>query len=213
MSSMSWFRRPATMRLLLLLAVMAIVILTPMPGFSRSAHLVFAFDAGALCFILSCVPLLRLADPDAIRAHATIEDGGRTSLLVLAALVCLAVLGAVASELIAPDRALIKTVLLILTLAIGWVFGNLVYALHYAHLHYAQTAHAKGELNFPATRFPDYGDFLYFAFTLGMTFQTSDVVIESRALRRVVTLHCLAAFVFNLGVLGFTINILGGLSQ
>ena len=53
-------------------------------------------------------------------------------------------------------------------------------------------------------------DFLYFSFTLGMTFQTSDTGVESRHMRQVVTLHCLTAFVFNIGVLAFTINTIGG---
>jgi uncharacterized membrane protein len=54
-----------------------------------------------------------------------------------------------------------------------------------------------------------YWDFVYFAFTLGMTFQTSDVTITSERIRRIVTIHCLAAFFFNIGVLAFTINVLG----
>ena len=62
----------------------------------------------------------------------------------------------------------------------------------------------------PGTDEPDYWDFVYFAFTLGMTFQTSDVSITDRRIRRVVLGHSLAAFVFNLGVLAFTINVLGG---
>ena len=53
------------------------------------------------------------------------------------------------------------------------------------------------------------GDFVYFAFTLGVAVQTSDVPITSPHIRRVVTVHCLAAFVFNIGVLAFTINVLG----
>jgi uncharacterized membrane protein len=102
-------------------------------------------------------------------------------------------------------------VLVIGTLALCWLFSNLVYALHYAHLYYrAGRGGDAGGLTFPGTDEPDYGDFVYFAFCLGMTFQTSDVTITDGGTRRVVTLHCLAAFVFNLGVIAFTINVLGG---
>ena len=83
--------------------------------------------------------------------------------------------------------------------------------LHYAHGYYVQDesgGDCRG-LDFPGTRTPDYGDFAYFAFTLGMTFQTSDVAISSPATRRVVLLHTFAAFVFNIGVIAFTINLLG----
>jgi uncharacterized membrane protein len=67
-------------------------------------------------------------------------------------------------------------------------------------------------LEFANTKEPVYWDFVYFAFTIGMTFQTSDVSITSDRIRRVVTVHSLAAFVFNIGVLAFTINVLGGSS-
>jgi uncharacterized membrane protein len=57
---------------------------------------------------------------------------------------------------------------------------------------------------------PTYTDFGYFAFTLGMTFQTSDVAVTRPAVRQIAILHCFAAFVFNIGVIAFTINALGG---
>ena len=62
---------------------------------------------------------------------------------------------------------------------------------------------------FPGTSEPLYWDFIYFAFTCGMAFATSDVVIKDQHIRKVVTIHCLAAFAFNIGVLAFTINVLG----
>lgn len=84
----------------------------------------------------------------------------------------------------------------------------MLYALHYAHLFYGQ-GNTDGGLSFPDTDTPDYLDFVYFAFTLGMTFQTSDVAINSRTIRRVVLAQSLAAFIFNIGILAFTINTLG----
>ena len=99
--------------------------------------------------------------------------------------------------------------LIIGTLATAWLFSNMVYALHYAHLAY-MTPHGKcSGFDFPGTDEPDYWDFVYFAFTCGMAFATSDVQIVSKHVRRVVTVHCLAAFAFNIGVLAFTINVLG----
>ena len=63
--------------------------------------------------------------------------------------------------------------------------------------------------HFPGTDSPVYSDFVYFAFTCGMAFATSDVQISNQHIRKIVTMHCLAAFVFNIGVLAFTINVLG----
>ncbi|MFX5693335.1 DUF1345 domain-containing protein, partial [Acinetobacter baumannii] len=68
----------------------------------------------------------------------------------------------------------------------------------------------RAGLAFPGNEPPDYFDFLYFAFTLGMTFQTADVEMTGRAIRRIAIVHCLAAFVFNIGVIAFAINVIGG---
>jgi uncharacterized membrane protein len=96
--------------------------------------------------------------------------------------------------------------LIVGTLLTAWLFGNTIFALHYAHL----VAKHGGGLGFPGGEKPGYADFAYFSFTLGMTFQTSDVNISDKGIRNVVTCHCLVAFVFNLGILAFTINVLGG---
>ena len=166
------------------------------------------FDLAAAFFLLLSAHLLRIDDPQVIRDHAAGNDANRTTLLLITALISAAILGAVAMETIGGDGPGAKTKLLIIaTLAIAWLFANTIYALHYAHLYYAAP---DGGLDFPGAKPPGYADFVYFAFTLGMTFQTSDVAIGDRRIRGVVTLHCLAAFVFNLGILAFTINVLGG---
>ena len=64
-------------------------------------------------------------------------------------------------------------------------------------------------LSFRELPHPVYWDFIYFAFTCGMAFATSDVAITETHMRKTVTIHCLAAFGFNIGVLAFTINVLG----
>ena len=126
----------------------------------------------------------------------------------------LVILVAVAGELTAEQQlTTTDTLLVIATLALAWTFANMVYALHYAHLFYSSEdgGHDLGGLDFPGKRpEPDYWDFVYFSFTLGVALQTSDVCITSSGIRRVVTLHCIAAFVFNLGVLAMAINILSG---
>ena len=127
-------------------------------------------------------------------------------------MVSLAILVAVAGELKGSnDRT--GVVLVIATLALAWLFSNIIYALHYAHLYYGDDngngADNKG-LDIPDTDEPSYWDFIYFSFTLGMTFQTSDVDIKTTRMRVIAIGQCLAAFVFNLGVIAFTINVLGG---
>lgn len=169
------------------------------------------FDAAALVFILSCFPLLRTRDPAVMRAHADDNDANRTVLLAITAVVMLVLLIAIAAETAGDRPEPFTRVLIIATLILAWLFSNSIYALHYAHLAYGECEeHGCLGIEFPGTAPPLYWDFVYFAFTLGMTFQTSDVTISDFTIRRAVTLHCLAAFVFNIGVLAFTINVLGG---
>lgn len=172
------------------------------------------FDAAAILFLIACMPLLRTTDASELRAHAEANDANRTGLLGITALVMAVVLLVVAKEMgVAGGPQAIQAkakVLIIATLAVAWLFSNSIYALHYAHLYYREGAKERGAgIDFPGSGDPNYWDFVYFAFTLGMTFQTSDVEISDAGIRRIVTLHCLAAFVFNLGVLAFTINVLG----
>jgi uncharacterized membrane protein len=169
------------------------------------------FDAAALVFLLSCLSMLR-DESGQMREAAKRNDANRFLLLLITLAVSLVVLAAVASELM--DRQVSEPwslPLIIGTLLLCWTFSNTIYALHYAHLFYSETkGEDAGGLTFPDTPEPDYWDFVYFAFCLGMTFQTSDVEVTQGRLRRPVTLHCLAAFVFNFGVIAFSINVLGG---
>lgn len=165
-----------------------------------------AFDAAAILFFAISVPLFRRRAAD-IRQTAADNDANRSALLILTGVVTLVILAAVYVELRGKNSA-VDIGLSIATLVCAWLFSNLVYAFHYAHIYYMDGA-AAGGLEFPATEQPVYWDFVYFSFTLGMTFQTSDVTIRSTAMRVVTIGQCLAAFVFNLGVLAFTINTIG----
>lgn len=169
------------------------------------------FDIGATAFFIACVSLFDDA-PSKMRQAARQNDANRGSLLLLSAVVAVVILVAVASELSQKGKPqLADLILVVVTLCLCWTFSNLVYALHYAHLFYVadKAGQDSAGLKYPDTDEPDYWDFAYFSSCLGMTFQTSDVEITSGTMRRTVMFHCLGAFVFNLGVIAFTINILG----
>ena len=166
------------------------------------------FDVAALLFLASVAPLLKTREGAAIRAHARENDANRVALLGITFVVLVVLFVAIATETLRHSPEPFTRILIVVTLAIAWIFSNTVYALHYAHLAYADEVKCAG-LSFPGTDEPLYWDFVYFAFTLGMTFQTSDVTITDKGIRKIVAMHCLAAFVFNIGVLAFTINVLG----
>jgi uncharacterized membrane protein len=181
------------------------------PELGKGRGTMAAFVIAALLFLAIVAPLLR-SGPDDMRQHAKENDANRALLLGITSVVMVVILVSVASETISDKNAPLWTALIVATLALSWLFSNTVYALHYAHLFYTDDASGKdsGGIDVPKCDEPDYWDFLYFSFTLGMTFQTSDVEITSAPVRRTTIGHSLAAFVFNIGVLAFTINVLGG---
>lgn len=171
-----------------------------------------AFDGAAAVFLLSLLTLFRQGEAAQMRRASRANDANRTFLLGFSALVTLVILvsvGAVVNQ--ANDTIAIALVLA--TLSLSWLFSNVIYALHYAHLYYAGNDAGDGDtggLRFPDTDEPDYWDFLYFSVTLGMAFATSDTKIASGRFRRIATGQTLAAFVFNLGVIAFAVGALGG---
>jgi uncharacterized membrane protein len=171
--------------------------------------LMAGFNVAAVLFLFWVSRLLATRDAAVMRAHARDNDANRTFLLLITFMVMVVLFIAIAAEAVGKDPQPLTKVLIIITLIVSWMFSNVVYALHYAHLAYGDDTNGVRGLRFEGTDEPVYEDFLYFAFTIGMTFQTSDVAITDRHIRRIVTLHSIAAFVFNLGVLAFTINVLG----
>jgi uncharacterized membrane protein len=172
-----------------------------------------AFDLAAVVFVLSLVPLLRESGPQAIRDHADANNANRPLVLIVTALVMIVVMAAISGELPgARNGDPASMTKLVVTLLLIWIFANSIYVLHYAHDFYTSGADGKdcGGIDFPGTPEPTYGDFIYFAFTLGMTFQTSDTDITAARIRNVALFHSFTAFLFNIGVIAFTINALGG---
>jgi len=193
-----------------LIFVVGLVLAIPAQGWGRGAMI--AFDVAAAIFLASLVPLMRRGEADQIRRQAAANDANRAGLLILTVVTTTIILAAVVTEKM--DKASPASIALVIaSLILAWLFSNIIYALHYAHLYYTDCdgdGNDNGGLDFPGCDSPDYWDFCYFSFTLGMTFQTSDVEIPSRRIRFISLSQCLAAFVFNLGVLAFTINTIGG---
>ena len=203
-------RRIAPPRFVLFACVFAIglVVLIPRLGLGRGT--MAAFDIAAILFLATVATLFGNATAERMRRYADENDANRAVLLAFSGTILIVVLVAVAKEL-QGKTDLVAILISVATLVLAWLFSNMVYTLHYAHLFYSDGEDGKdaGGLDFPSCAEPDYWDFAYFAFTLGMTFQTSDVEITSRRVRKVALGQCMAAFVFNIGVLAFTINVLG----
>ncbi len=168
-----------------------------------------AFDVAAVLFLISCLPLLGTREARLIRDHAKANDANRVLLLVITGIVMAILLTAISAEAVGHNPQPVTKALIITTLALAWLFANTVYAFHYAHMVYNKPGIGCIGLEFPRTAHPVYWDFVYFSFTCGMAFATSDVVVTESHMRKIVTIHCLLAFAFNIGVIAFTINVLG----
>jgi uncharacterized membrane protein len=180
-------------------------------------RLLAAFDLGAAAFIVALWVMMTGATPDEMQGRARAEEEGRHVILALASAVASAVLAAIVFQLHGakgepPPYAGLHVGLASITIFLAWSFMNTMFALHYAHEYYGEGDDGMiGGLRFPAEEEPDYWDFLYFSFVIGMTFQVSDVAVESRRIRRVTLIHGVIAFLFNVVILALTLNIVAGL--
>jgi len=166
--------------------------------------------AGVLAHAVPSFMLMQRATPESIRRRAEALDEGEGAVLATTLIAAIASLGAVLWYLAsggggAPSAG--EVALALGTILLSWSFVHLLFAVRYAHEYWQ----AGGGLDFPGGEKPEWGDFLYFAFTIGMTFQTSDVTVSGRALRQLTLVHALVAFLFNMFVLAAAVNMAAGL--
>ena len=163
--------------------------------------------------------LMLNATPDSMRRHAQQEDAGRLmilSLITAAACASLSAIGFILHDKGVNNQLLVLHLALSVTTIVGsWLLVHTIFASHYAHAYY-KTGKSLNEckedgLDFPGDIEPDYWDFLYFSFVIGMTSQTSDVEVTSRQIRRLSLLHGVLSFFFNTTIVAMTINIIAGL--
>ncbi|TRW17951.1 DUF1345 domain-containing protein [Glacieibacterium frigidum] len=166
------------------------------------------FDIAVAAFLIAFAWSLGGEAAEGMRRRAAENEPDHLVLLLIAAVVVAVVVVAVGFELTTPGGG--NLALSGGTLFAAWLFGNLLFAFHYAHAYYLSDGKRdRGGLDFPGDADPTYWDFAYFAFVLGMTFQVSDVSITARGLRRVALIHSLIAFWFNLAVIALTVSLVG----
>jgi uncharacterized membrane protein len=180
-------------------------------GGSPVTRLLTGWDVGIALYLVLVVHMMWCSDVARIRERAVAEDEGQLTILLLTALAALASMGAIFAELgssAGAARSPLRAAHAVLTILLSWTFVHTIFALHYAHEFYDVTA---GGLAFPPGETdPDYWDFVYFSFVVGMTSQVSDVAVTSKELRRIVAAHGVLSFVFNAALLALTVNLAAG---
>jgi len=160
--------------------------------------------------------------PIEMKRIAKVQDSNRRLIFVFilaAALVCLfVVVILLRSTQHLHGLALNLHILLSIAAVISsWALVHTLFVFRYAHLYYQSASKGKSTkkymegLEFPNAAVPDYLDFTYFSFVIGMTFQVSDVVISSKRIRNLVLLHSMVSFAFNTVIVALSINVISGL--
>ncbi|PPS43457.1 DUF1345 domain-containing protein [Chroococcidiopsis sp. TS-821] len=184
-----------------------------LPSWLRpAARVIIAWNLGTISFLSLAWLLIVNATSQKMHFHTQHQDEGNWTILSLIVSTACASLLAI-FFMLKDDQGLPMVILILhvmlagLTVICSWLLMHVIFALHYAHYYYR----SNGGLDFPSENLPDYWDFLYFSFGIGMTCQVSDVQITSRIMRRLTLVHSIITFFFNTVILALSINIIAGL--
>jgi uncharacterized membrane protein len=193
-------------------ALIGVVVIALCPSDWRIAtRLLVGWDVGLALYLGLLLRMMSVAEVRHIRMRAKLQDEGQITVLALTAIAALASLGAIVALLgmsEAGNREPAHLMLAIATIFLSWTFTHSMFALHYAHEFYDENGGRGGGLIFPGDlKEPDYWDFVYFSFVIGMTSQVSDIAITCRPIRHTVSAHGIISFFFNVTLLALTVNI------
>jgi uncharacterized membrane protein len=188
-----------------------------------ATRLLIAWNGGVLLYIVLTFIMMLRDDLDRFHQRASVQDEGRFVILTLSIFAAVFSIAAIVMQLaatkdMAGSAKLMHIGLAATTIVTGWTFIHLTFALHYAHEYASEKRKRpdlpekiRGGLDFPDTLSPDYSDFLYFSFIIGVASQTADIAICSPTMRRITLVHGIVAFFYNTTILALTINIAAGL--
>lgn len=215
-----FIRLNARLRLLTSTIIFGVVFFLMPDWMKPITRIITAWDVSATFFLAMAWVTMNAATPVKMRQNAQRQDSSRLSIASLVIAAACASLLAISFMLKGgkslPEWILtIHIILSITTITTSWLLTHTMFALHYAHRYYRNSedlssTQAEG-LQFPGEDQPDYWDFLYFSFVIGMTCQVSDVQTESSPMRRLALLHGVLSFIFNTVILAISINIVAGL--
>lgn len=208
-------------RLLLSIGLAVLVFFGLPKSLGIEVHILAGWDLGVLCFLLLVGLTILDSNSEQTLHRARLREPSSLSILaltVITACTSIFVIGFMLRDIKTtpqPIRA-IQIWLSLLAVVSSWLLTHTMFALHYARIYYNEVPgkaleEYAGGLEFPSDEQPDYFDFLYFAFTISMTSQTSDVSITSRELRRLVLGHEIVSFFFYSVIVATTVNTVANL--
>ena len=184
--------------------------------FNGLSQIMFGWDAFSLALIAIHWSMFFSVDAASTKLRAQIQDENRSEIFLVVLVATFAALFAVILVLIDKELKAVDISVAIIGLFLSWCLVHTTFTLRYARLFYQDRKGNDGKkadagLGFPGDEDPDFIDFAYYSFVIGMTFQVSDVQVSSKEIRRLTLLHSLLSFVFNTIIVALTINVLAGL--
>lgn len=214
-----FFRLDAHYRLLIAAVASGVACYFSSQHNETPATILMTWLAFAATVIIMDWIIILTSHPKEVRQIASLEDSSRTIIFLIVIAASLISLGAILLLLQSTkgqsgDGVAFPVILSLTSVVVSWWLVHTLFTLRYAHLYYG-TNKGAGKPNqgliFPGDEEPDYFDFLYFSFVIGMTFQVSDVEISSRPIRRLALFHAIVSFVFNTAIVALSINVVAGL--
>lgn len=199
----------------LFIAALAGLLLLPFltDNWRVATRLLVAWDFASFVYLFGAVIVIRRFDLHRVQVRAEETDEGGAAILILTVATALASLAAIVIELgdakamNSPGAQQAAFTLAAITVMLSWTLIHTIFAFHYAHIYYRGPGDKGHGLDFPGEGEPDYWDFIYFSFVIGMTFQVSDVQITGKRIRRLAISHAVVSFAFNVAILALTVNI------
>ena len=196
------FSRP---RIFIALAIGLVSLLILPPAWRLATRLLVGWDIFIAIYLVLAYITVFSCSIAQIRRLAAIQDDGRFFILAMTGLGAFASIAAIIMELAVKPQQTPQLVLAVVTIILSWTAIHTTFALHYAHDYYR--GKDAGGLAFPGDDKPDYWDFVYFSFVIGMTAQVSDVGITDKIIRRTATAHGVVSFIFNTALVALMVNI------
>jgi uncharacterized membrane protein len=183
-------------------------------------RIVLGWDVFALFYCVTSWIVFFTRETEQIKRQANMEDGSRVFVILILLTACFASLLMVLLLMLSKpgegESKMVYSLAAVFGMMFSWAMVHTTFGFHYANMFYNNDDTGRKQvegLEFPGEKMPDYLDFAYFSFVIGMTFQVSDVQITNRGIRRTVLLHGLISFILNTFVVALTINLIAGLKK
>ncbi len=204
-------------KLLICMAIaVAAYLIVDFKNMDMLTHVMIGWDTFSVCMIVMSWVTFFITNSKQIREQSRVQDWSRSVIFIIILISAfasyLAVLLLIVTKKNGNEQASWHLPIAVAGMVFSWILIHTIFTIRYAHIYYGDhettpDTHAGG-LEFPGDALPEYLDFAYFSFVLGMTFQVSDVQVTSKRFRKFALLHGLLSFGFNTIMIALTINLI-----